>query len=159
MMSSTPLYRFIQVILLLTVIAFTVSCSKTPDVRLTLCQDLTKILLGSPADLQWKEETVKMPGYNDLEMRVPYEINGSNGSAVCYFSHEAEDVEATSFNDPASAYSTYPNKMILKDKPVDQKLLAKTVDQAMLAQGKQAIQRAKEGAKQAVEAIKKEIQK
>ncbi len=158
-MTNISFYRLIKLSLLFTLITFSVSCSKTPDVRLTLCQDVTKILLGS-STIEWQQETVKMPGHNDLEMLVPFTISGSTKSetAVCYYRYEAEEPEATSFNDPASAYSTYPHKMILKGKAVDQNTLSRAVNQAMAGQGKAAINKAKEGIKQAADSIKKELQ-
>lgn len=158
-MSNKPFYHLCQATLVLVVITFSVSCSKTPDVRLTLCQDVTKILLGNPGDIQWNEETIKMNGYNGMEVHVPFDIGGKTQSAVCYYNYEAEEPEATSFNDPASEYSTYPSKMVLKGKQIDQKTLAGTVNQAMKSQGIEAVHKAKEGIRQAADKIKKEIQK
>ena len=155
---SNTLLRLTQASLLAAVVAFSVSCSKTPDVRLTLCQDVTKILLGNPAGLQWQEETIKMKGYNGMEVRVPFTTNGSTESAVCYYDYTAEEPEATSFNDPASEYSTYPSKMLLKGNQIDQKTLSRTINQAMKLQGKEAVHKAKEGIKQATDKIKKELQ-
>ncbi len=53
------------------------SCSKSPDVRLTLCQDLMVLFLNPSENVVWEEHEVLMRGYDDLEMKVAYSTEGS----------------------------------------------------------------------------------
>ena len=130
---------------------FIISCAKTPDVRLTLCQDLTWFLLDSPAELQWQEHKTIMKGYEDLEMQVHFIINNEQAGshqASCFYSYNESgsgaidgisDIET--FQNPLAAYSTYPNKMILKGKIIDKKLLANSIFEVMNLQGKESIKK------------------
>lgn len=132
------------------------SCSKTPDTRLILCQDMTRLLLNSPENLEWKEHKVIMNGYNDLEMQVTNTVTLSDGQvlthqASCFYTYEQDEIGEETFNTPTSAYSAYPNKMIFENKTVEQDKLAQLVNQAMVLQGKQVVVKAKEGVKKAKE--------
>jgi len=125
------------------------SCTKTPDVRLTLCQDLAQLLVNSSTELQWESHTSILKGYEDLEMQIQFsttktdEVNEVT-SASCFYAYEQDDIGAETFADPEAAYATYPNKMILKGQPVDKNTLSLAVNQAMLQQGKRAVKQVKE---------------
>jgi len=125
------------------------SCTKTPDVRLTLCQDLTQLLVNSSTELQWESHTSIIKGYQDLEMQIQFstskidEVN-EVASASCFYAYEQDDIGAETFADPEAAYATYPKKMILKGQPVDKNTLSLAVNQAMLQQGTRAVKQVKE---------------
>lgn len=132
------------------------SCSKTPDVRLTLCQDMTQLLVNSPEQLQWKEHKAIMTGHNDLEMQLTYTMTQPDGQiltqqASCFYSYDQDEIDAETFNTPTSSYSSYPNKMIFDNKTVARDKLAQLVNQAMLHQGKQLVVKTREGIQQAQE--------
>lgn len=127
------------------------ACSKTPDVRLTLCQDLTQLLLNSPQGLQWQEHKSIIKGYEDMEMLVQFTTGeqSSTSSASCFYAYEQDDIGAETFQEPEAAYSTYPGKMILQAKDVDKMLLSQSINQVMLQQGKNVINQVKEDLQQA----------
>lgn len=152
--------RTIRYLLMVTTMIFLASCSKTPDVRLTLCQDLTQLLLNSPQGLQWQEHKSIIKGYEDMEMQVQFTTDeqSSTSSASCFYAYEQDDIGAETFQDPEAAYSTYPGKMILQGKDVDKMRLSQSINQVMLQQGKNVINQVKEdldqASKKAMERIK-----
>lgn len=152
--------RAIHYLLLVSTMIFLASCSKTPDVRLTLCQDLTQLLLNTPQGLQWQEHKSIIKGYEDLEMQIQFTTGepGSTSSASCFYAYEQDEIGAETFQEPEAAYSTYPGKMILQGKEVDKMLLSKSINQVMLQQGKDAIHQAKEDLEQAGKKVMEKIQ-
>jgi len=141
-----------------------ISCSKTPDVRLTMCQDLAVLFLNSPESLEWKESKPIMRGLDDLEMQVFYSITQSNGEilnaqASCFYKYEQDEIGAETFSTPTAAYSAYPNKMILNGKVVNKIELANTVNTVMLNQGGKAIIKVKENVKEGIEKINQKVEK
>ncbi|MCW8928626.1 MAG: hypothetical protein OQL19_00125 [Gammaproteobacteria bacterium] len=155
-------FHFQSFILIFVIALTTISCSKTPDVRLTLCQDLTVLFLNAPETIEWKEHKPIMNGLDDLEMQISFSLNNSDVQTIqkasCFYKHEQEDIEAETFNAPTSAYSAYPNKMIVDGKVVKKKVLADGVNQVMLVQGKRAIINTQEKVKEGIETINKEVQ-
>ena len=130
-------------------LALLTSCTKTPDVRLTLCQDLTQLLVNSSTELQWEAHKSIIKGYQDLEIQIQFSTSKTDevneiSSASCFYAYEQDDIGAETFADPTAAYSTYPNKMILKGQPVAKNTLTLAVNQAMLQQGKRAVKQVKE---------------
>lgn len=143
----------------------TISCSKTPDVRLTLCQDLMVLFLNSPANREWQEHEPIIRGYKDLEMQVSYSSATPDGQIVdqasCFYTYtpDQDATGAEEFNTPTAAYSTYPNKMVINGKVVNKNELANAVNTVMLNQGKKAITKAKETVKEGIEIIDQEVKK
>jgi len=140
------------------------SCSKSPDVRLTLCQDLMILFLNPSENVTWQEHEALMRGYDDLEMKIAYSTEGNSSSvqkASCFYQYvqNQDEMGAEEFNTPTVAYSTYPRKMQLNGKTVDKMKLANGVNSAMLKQGRQAIQHVKENVKEGVETINQEVKK
>ena len=139
-----------------------ISCSKTPDVRLTMCQDLTMMFLNSPETLEWKDQKPVMKGLDDLEMQISYSITQSDGQIVndkasCFYKYEQDEIGAETFNTPTAAYSAYPNKMIFKGKVVDKKELANSVNKVMLNQGARAIIKVEAKLKGGFEKVNQEV--
>ena len=126
------------------------SCSKGPDPRVVLCQDLGQMLLGvGDNDIEWTGHTPVIKGYQDLEMRVAFSFTDehgqqSQGQAACFYPYEQDEIGAETFEMPTAAYSTYPVKMVLNGKTVDKKLLAQSINKVMIMQGKRAIENLQE---------------
>lgn len=140
------------------------SCSKTPDVRLTMCQDLMVLFLNPSGSIEWQEHKPIMRGYNDLEMQASYSTAASDGKvekASCFYAYiqNEEAMGAEEFNNPTVAYSTNPNKMIINGKTVKKMVLANGVNEVMLKQGGKAITKVKETVKAGVEVIYEEVEK
>lgn len=140
------------------------SCSKTPDVRLTMCQDLMVLFLNPTGSIEWQKHEPIMRGYNDLEMQVSYSTVASNGKveeASCFYAYiQNEDAMGSEeFNTPTVAYSTNPNKMIINGKTVKKMILANAVNEVMLKQGGKAIAKVKETMKEGVGVIYEEVEK
>ena len=134
------------------------SCSKTPDVRLTLCQDLTQLLLNSSEAIEWQEHKAIIKGYEDLEMQIKFATKEQGiGQASCFYAYEQDDIGPETFQEPTSAYSTYPNKMILMGGNVDKILLSGTINQVMKQQGNKAINKVKEDLEQATKKVMEKI--
>lgn len=134
------------------------SCAKTPDVRLTLCQDLTQLLLNSPEDFQWQEHKA-IKAYQDLEMQLEFTTNeqSSTAYASCFYSYVQDEIGAETFQDPEAAYDTYPNKMVLMGEEVDKMLLSRSINSLMQQQGKTVLNKVKteleQAGKKAIERI------
>lgn len=143
-------------LLLISSLILLVSCSKTPDVRLTLCQDLTQLLLNSPEGLEWQEHQSIIKGYQDLEIQVPFTSSQQHSTAYasCFYPYEQDEIGAETFQNPEAAYSTYPDKMILNDKVIDKMLLSKSINQVMVQQGKNAIN----NGQKAINKVKEDLQ-
>ncbi len=143
-------YRPLLFVFMILSTAILTSCSKGPDVRLTLCQDLSQLLLnGSKDNIEWTEHKAIIKGYQDLEMQIHFSLTRSNGvekklQASCFYPYEQDDIGAETFEMPTSAYSSYPVKMLLDGQKVDSKQLAQSINKVMLMQGKQAIKNLQE---------------
>jgi len=148
------------VMISLSIALLTVSCSKTPDVRLTMCQDLTVLFLNSPENIEWQQHEPIMRGYKDLEMQVSYSDGQTINKASCFYKYiQNEDaMGAEEFNTPTVAYSTYPNKMILNGKTINKKELADSVNKVMLNQGRKAIAKVKKVAAESVEKVSQAVE-
>ncbi|MDX2504107.1 MAG: hypothetical protein QNL62_06485 [Gammaproteobacteria bacterium] len=160
MPNTTSLIRLLTLVSILSMLI--TSCAKTPDVRLTMCQDLTKLLLNSPDKLEWQEHKPIIKGLDDLEMQIQFAITDasgqtSNAQASCFYKYEQDEIGAETFNTPTSAYSTYPHKMILQGKEINKQLLANSVNKVMILQGNEAIYKAKEGVNKASQKIAEKI--
>ncbi|MCU7938347.1 MAG: hypothetical protein KZQ64_08775 [gamma proteobacterium symbiont of Bathyaustriella thionipta] len=144
------LNSYIRPIFIISLI-LSISCSKNPDVRLTFCQDLTQLLLKPSEELEWQEHQTIIKGYQDLEIQIQFTTAEQNSMAhaSCFYAYEQDDIGAETFQNPEAAYSTYPGKMILMNKEVEKILLAKSINQVMLQQGKNVINKVKEDLDQA----------
>ena len=124
----------------LPVTALLTACSgSTEDVRLTLCKDLTGELLGSPGQLQIVSEEMVFNNYEDLEVQLKYKAGEKQGRTVCFYTYETNDENVMDHVNPAEAFSTYPNRVVLDDATVDHKLVAQKINAVLLKQGKAAL--------------------
>ena len=142
--------RFFYIMFFILLGGFLGSCSKGPDPRLVLCQDLGRVLLDVGDDgIEWTGHTPVIKGYQDLEMRVSFSLRNeqgetSQGVASCFYPYEQDEIGAETFEMPTAAYSTYPVKMMLNGKTVEKKLLAQKINKVMIMQGKRAIENLQE---------------
>ena len=159
------IWRFLFLSIIIAGFLAVTSCSKTPDVRLTLCQDLTVLFLNPPDDIVWQKHEPVIRGYNDLQMPVSYVRENDTGKvlakASCFYAYvENEDaIGAAEFNTPTEAYSTYPDKMILNGKTVKKSVLENAINEVMLRQAGKAIVKAKEKIKEGVKMINQKAEK
>ncbi len=145
--SSPALKNVISYIAILMFIILSLSCSKGPDVRVELCQDLTIELIGSEKELKWTENKIQSKELEEVIINLVYKQEGVenssvNGKSVCYYRYEPEAEIADGIGAPLSVYSTYPYKMLFNDKVIRGKELATMVNQVMIKQGKAAINKA-----------------
>ncbi|MGD2118093.1 MAG: hypothetical protein PVG66_07030 [Chromatiales bacterium] len=125
------------------------ACSPTPDVRLVLCKDLVQQMHESPDSIEWLDEQMKFSGYEDMQVQLQYKADARTESAVCFYAYEANEENAMTLSNPASAYSTYPAKMLWNDQAVQRQTLIDQINAVLHKQGKQLIQSVKTGVKKA----------
>jgi hypothetical protein len=118
------------------------------DVRITLCKDIVAVHTGGPVSISRAEAQTK--GYQHAAVRVRYNSGGTDGEAVCYYDYNAVEDTAQTLADPLSAYSTSPTRVTFDGKPLNRAQLADTIKRAMMKQGREAIDRAKDAVQQAV---------
>jgi hypothetical protein len=126
---------------LMGLVAFTSGCSgPREDVRVTLCKDMvsTQLATGTPP-ITWTETKTETRGYQYAAVRLRFSTSGQNGHAICYYDYDANDDTAVTLADPISAYSTSPSKMTLNGRTLSRSDLARAVKDAMLKQGRQFI--------------------
>ena len=142
-------------IMLLTSSLFTTSCSKTEDVRLVLCRDITMALLNSAEDFVLHEQNTIMNGYEDLEIKLVYSTLQTDGITLdqqssCFYAYVEDDIGMETFNTPTSAYATYPGKVIFNKQELMPNQLAPMIEQIMLKQGREVINKIKDNINQQV---------
>ena len=133
------------------------ACSKTEDLRVVLCQDLTQALLNSAQGFVVHEHNVIMNAYDDLEIRLIYSKLQTDGTTLdqqssCFYAYVEDEIGMETFNTPTSAYATYPSKMIFNKKELQPRQLAPIIEQIMLNKGAAAINKIKQNINQQVEA-------
>lgn len=115
------------------------------DVRLTLCKDMVISRLGTSQPVTWEGNATELRGYEDASIRVEFSAGGRDGQAVCYYRYNAVEDTALTLSDPLSAYSTSPSKMTLNGQTLSKSELARAVKDAMLKQGRELVDKAKNG--------------
>jgi hypothetical protein len=132
-----------KIIPVLPAVILLAGCSgSTEDVQLTLCKQLTgEMFFGNYQKSDWLSEDMKFNGYDDLEVVVKYRTESGEGETRCYFAYDttAED-NAMHLANPATAYSTYPSKVVQNGVAVSSQLYANKINEILLKQGKEAIQ-------------------
>jgi hypothetical protein len=144
MKSGSRLGRFLLLAVVLGVLAS--FYPRTPDVRLTLCQNLVQELsqVGSEhvsKAIQWQSHQFIDRGYLDYEVQIQFNLMDSEGLGVqaqasCFYPYEQDDIGAETFQQPSSAYSSYPAKMIIRGQTVDKEHLTQAINKIIKARGK-----------------------
>lgn len=122
-----------------------VGCSgSTEDVRLTLCKDLVPELTNMSAKPEFTSEDIKIQGYEDLEVRLSFNAGDQTGRMVCFYPYNTPEENVIDHVDPAAAFDTYPNKVMLNGETLNHSQVAKKINQVLIKQGKQAIDKVKQ---------------
>lgn len=119
------------------------------DVRVTLCKDIVSVRIGPSAVVGTTETNTK--GYENASVRVHYTDRAREARAVCYYDYKAVDDTADMLADPLSAYATSPFEVDIDGQKLSKFALAEAIKQAMLKQGSELIDRAKQGIEDAVQ--------
>lgn len=117
------------------------------DVRVTLCKDIVAVHAGA---VSIQSASAQPRGYQDAVVRVRYERGGNPGEAVCYYPYRAVDQTGQTLADPLSAYGTSPTRVTFDGEPLAGPQLAEAIRQAMLRQGRAAVDRARGAVEQAI---------
>jgi len=124
---------------------FIAGCSgSTEDVRLTLCKDLVPELTGGSGNPEFIAEDVVVKGYEDLQVRLSFNTGDQEGKMVCFYPYNTHEENVIDHVNPAAAFDTYPNKVMLNGETLDHSMVAKKINQVLIKQGKQAIEKVKQ---------------
>ena len=128
-----------------------IGCSgSTEDVRITLCKDLTMgIGLQTDKQPEWISEDMKFDGYEDMQVILKYTVAGKTLLSRCDYPYEAIDEDALTLSNPASAYATYPSKVIINGEAVASAVLAEKVRLYLKKQGIKLVEPAVKAVKEA----------
>ena len=146
---------FIFSVLAITVAGIS-SCSKSPDVRIVLCQDMTKKMLNiENTEFKWIDTKVLAQQYNGVEIILQYQHGSNTGNSACHYEFETTvDVEmGDELIDPLSIYSSYPEYLKLDGTFIKGKQLTKLVNQVMLMQGKNLLKKIEDNTKKIAEKL------
>jgi len=75
----------------------------------------------------------------DVPVKLRWSAARGEGSAVCFYDHNAVDDTAMALADPLSSYATSSSKMLLNGNQIAQARLAQAIKQAMLKQGRSLV--------------------
>ena len=122
-----------------------VGCSgSTEDVRLTLCKDLVPELTSSSGKPEFIAEDIVIQGYEDLQVRLSFNTGNQAGKMVCFYPYNTPEENVIDHVNPAAAFDTYPNRVMLNGETLDHSMVAKKINQVLIKQGKQAIDKVKQ---------------
>lgn len=130
----------------LSIVALVVAGCANPreDRRVTLCKDIALTQLGSGQAAAVKGSETEIRGREHAAVKVQITIGAGDGQVVCYYKHEAPEENAMTVSDPLSAFATSPYKVTLNGQPLSQPGLSQALKQAMLKQGKEFVDQAKD---------------
>jgi hypothetical protein len=115
------------------------------DVRVTLCKDMVAVEVGPAQPIAWTESETQTRGYEHAAVKLRFTMGARDGNAVCYFKYNAVEDTALTISDPLSAYSTSPYEMTLNGRTLSGSALARAVKDAMAKQGRELVDRVKQG--------------
>ena len=132
-------------------------CSNNPmeAVHVTLCKDIARVQLPSTGSVAWSQGDMEIhrPEYAVIHVQA----DSPPTKVSCYYNHTAVEDTALGLSDPLSEYATSPFKVTLNGQPLSKAALAESVKQAMLLQGREFVDRAKQGMKSATESLKSSL--
>lgn len=129
-------------------------CSDNPteSVHVTLCKDIARVKLPSVGAVTWNQGDMEI---HRPEYAVIHVLAGSPPTKVsCYYNHNAVEDTALGLSNPLSEYATSPFKVTINGQQLSKSALAESVKQAMLLQGSEFVDRAKQGVQNATESVK-----
>lgn len=132
-------------------------CSSDPmeAVHVTLCKDIARVQLPAAQPVTWNpgDMQIRRPEYAVIHVNV-----GSSPTKVsCYYNHDAVEDTALGLSDPLSEYATSPYKVTINGQQLSKAALAEAVKQAMLLQGREFVDRAKQGIENATQSVKNSL--
>ena len=132
-------------------------CSNNPmeDVHITLCKDIARVQLPSAGSATWNQGDMEIhrPEYAAIHVHA-----GSPPTKIsCFYKHDAVEDTALGLSNPLSEYATTPFKVTINGQPLSRQALAESVKQAMLLQGREFVDRAKQGIEHATESVKNSL--
>ena len=143
-------FAIVSVLSLVVASLIATGCSNPrEDVRVTLCKDIVLTQVGASASLNGTNTETK--GYEYAAVRVRFSSQGRDAQAVCYYNHDAVEDTALELSDPLAAYSTSPFEVVVDGQRLSKPGLAEAVKQAILKQGRQFADRAKQGIDNAIQ--------
>jgi hypothetical protein len=148
---TDTLRRFAPALLTLAAAGLLVSGCSAPgeDVRVTLCKDIVLTETGSGTAIQGADTETR--GYEYAAVRVRFSSQGRDGQAVCYYDYNAVEDTAIELSDPLAAYATSPFEVVIDGRKLTRSGLANAVKEAMLKQGRELLDQAKQGIQDAIQ--------
>lgn len=112
-------------------------CSKTDDVRLVLCKEVTDRLLATMRPIEWLGDShrIRRPEYAVIHLDFTVSKTGWEDRKVtseCYFAYDTVEENVMTHVDELSAYSTLPYKMTIRGREVPHRILQKAVNQEQI---------------------------
>ncbi|MEY6431519.1 hypothetical protein ABC977_03750 [Thioalkalicoccus limnaeus] len=135
--------------------------SPREDVRVTLCKDLVLTLTAAEQPVTWTQVRADPRGVQGLTVDLAFQTGGAGTratSARCQYRYNVVDDTALTLADPMSAYSTSPYRMTLGDREIQNPELAQAIAAAMRKQGREFIDRAREGLDRAAHEVRERLE-
>lgn len=132
-------------------------CSNNPTeaVHVTLCKDIARVQLPAVGSVTWNQGDMQI---HRPEYAVIHVLAGSPPTKVsCYYNHNAVEDTALGLSDPLSEYATSPFKVTINGQQLSKSALAESVKQAMLLQGREFVDRAKQGIQNVTESVESSL--
>lgn len=144
------------------ILALSGCSSPREDVRVTLCKDLVLVLTDGQQPVTWTQTHANARGVQGLTVDLTFATAGSADpratSARCHYRYDARDDTALTLADPMSAYSTSPYRMTLGDREIRNPELAQAIAAAMRKQGREFVDRAREGLDRAAQEVRERFE-
>jgi hypothetical protein len=130
-------------------VALTACSGPGEDVRVALCKDMAALATAGE-DGTWESTVQEQGRYQDLVVTV----RSDGRTATCRYGFDDTAADYSMPGDPLAVYDTYPSALTVNGDPVSGQRLARLVEQAMVQQGKELADKARERIEQAGEALK-----
>ena len=129
---------------ILPMVAMLSGCSHSgEDVRLTLCRDMVRVTLG--VEPNWQDHRIALQRHDEAVVTLNWaRAGGGVGQATCHYPYNAVEDDMMNAADPLTAYSTSPTRFVLDGRNIVNPELARIIGQAMLRQGREWLDRARE---------------
>ena len=115
------------------------------DVRVSFCKQLVLTQVAVPATVRWTRVATDPRRYAGLVVSLGFDEDGRSRQATCEYRYDAVEDTAQHLADPLSAYATSPRTMTIDGQALSRQALATAIGQAMLREGRDLIERARQG--------------
>lgn len=141
-LQAMNLLRWLGVALLLGACA---DAGEEPHLR--FCRQLILTQFAPPAAVVWTGQRAEARGYDGLTVVVQFTSGSPQQSHTgrCHYAYHAPDDTALTLADPLSAYASTPQALELDGQPLSREALARAIRDALLAQGRALVARARHG--------------